>query len=601
MATYLQGQQDYTSQIQPTSPNLQFDAQLLGNMQAKYDAGHKKVSELYGSLLNSAMTRTDNQEARNEFFQMINNDIRRMGSLDFSLQQNVDASANVFQSIYTNKGIVKDMVWTKNFSQQMQKRESLKNSTDTEKTGSAWDVGDRAMAYKREAFANATADEALAMGNAEYVPQQNMMKDAIKLANKAKLNVTIDEVTGKYKITTKNGELIKSPLTTLFSETFAKDPKYKAMYDTKAYVNREDWQHNAVKKGEFADLDQAKIGFLQDIKNRQNKTLQKNYSDLQVDAGFLDESVTKLQKEFSQGKFKQNSYKGKKLGNLLKLQQSANSAKAYTEKLIKAQKSTNPEAAYDVLAANIDNNAAYDMMNRDISGAVRVLSAQDSEITMTPDEFAKINVNHINKMSEMKQKHLYDFERDREKTAAANWRASLVASAKIDAAKGKGSGTKTTKLIQQNADREDLERNYTDSGIKQSARAKLINEGIWKGNGLPSDADIAKVPKLQAQYDKFIKQGYATKAKKMVEMNLLPFTKGSFWEDMKFIDYPEAMTSGLLKMHGDKELLGGTLLDQYIEYIMSSKGLGELEASTLIRKTMESKNSPADMMFDLKF
>ena len=60
MATYLQGQQDYVTQIQPTKPNLQFDAQMLGNLQNKYDAGHKKVSELYGSLLNSAMTRTDN-------------------------------------------------------------------------------------------------------------------------------------------------------------------------------------------------------------------------------------------------------------------------------------------------------------------------------------------------------------------------------------------------------------------------------------------------------------------------------------------------------------------------------------------------------------
>ena len=100
------------------------------------------------------MTRTDNQEARNEFFQMINQDIRRMGSLDFSLQQNVDAAANVCQSIYTNKGIVKDMVWTKNFQNQMSKRNGLKNSTNTEKTGAAWDVGDRAMAYQREAFAN---------------------------------------------------------------------------------------------------------------------------------------------------------------------------------------------------------------------------------------------------------------------------------------------------------------------------------------------------------------------------------------------------------------------------------------------------------------
>ena len=32
MATYLQGQQDYVTQIQPTQPNLQFDAQMLGKL-----------------------------------------------------------------------------------------------------------------------------------------------------------------------------------------------------------------------------------------------------------------------------------------------------------------------------------------------------------------------------------------------------------------------------------------------------------------------------------------------------------------------------------------------------------------------------------------
>ena len=56
----------------------------------------------------------------------------------------------------------------------------------------------------------ATADEALSMGNAEYVPQFNMMKDAVKLAKAANLNVTIDKISGKYKITTQNGDLIKS-------------------------------------------------------------------------------------------------------------------------------------------------------------------------------------------------------------------------------------------------------------------------------------------------------------------------------------------------------------------------------------------------------
>jgi len=429
MATYLQGQQDYVTQIQPTQPNLQFDAQMLGNLQNKYDAGHKKVSELYGSLLNSAMTRTDNQEARNEFFQMINQDIRRMGSLDFSLQQNVDAAANVFQSIYTNKGIVKDMVWTKNYQQQMSKRDGLKNSTDTEKTGGAWAIGDRAMAYKREEFANATADEALSIGNAEYAPQFNMMKDAIKLAKAAGLNVTVDKMSknGRYIITTKNGDLITSPLTTLFKETFANDPKYKAMYDTKAYVSRNDWTHSAVKKGEFKDLDEAKLGFLEDFKSKQSKQLENSAKALDVDLDFLDQKVKDERKAFENKEFTANSDRGQQLQEYIQLQNGAASAKEYTDALIKANKSVNPEASYDVLAANIDAQRSYDYMNKDITGAVRTLAFKDAEQTLSADEFAKIDVNHKNKLSEMRTKFIYDKELQAQKDEAAMEREEIAA------------------------------------------------------------------------------------------------------------------------------------------------------------------------------
>ena len=38
------------------------------------------------------------------------------------------------------------------------------------------------------------------------------------------------------------------------------------MYDTQAYVYREDWTHNRVKTGEAADLDVAKLDYLKDFK-----------------------------------------------------------------------------------------------------------------------------------------------------------------------------------------------------------------------------------------------------------------------------------------------------------------------------------------------
>ena len=237
MATYIQGQTDYISQIQPTEPNLAFDAQILQQKQAKYDANHKKVSDLYGSLLNSSLTRSDNIAARDEFFQIINDDIRRMGGLDFSLDQNVQAAAGVFQSIYENKNIVKDMVWTKNYNNETNRMESFKNCIDEEKCGGMyWEVGDKYMQYKRAEYKNASAGDALGMGDVTFVPYKSVMKEAIKLAKDAGLNIEYDKLSsdGAYMVTTKNGEVLRSPLTALFNKTIGQNPQFAEMFKTKA-------------------------------------------------------------------------------------------------------------------------------------------------------------------------------------------------------------------------------------------------------------------------------------------------------------------------------------------------------------------------------
>lgn len=232
MATYIQGQNDYISQIQPTEPNLAFDAQILQAKQSKYDANHKKVSDLYGSLLNSSLTRTDNIQARDEFFKIINNDIKRMGSMDFSLDQNVEAAAGVFQSIYTNNNIVKDMVWTKNFNSEMERGEAFKNCRDADKCGGQWwEEGDKYLQYKKLEYKNASAGDALGMEDPSYVPYINVMDKAIKLAKDAGLSIKKDSFSpdGQYVVTTKNGVLLSSPLTQLFNQTLAKDPAYQKM------------------------------------------------------------------------------------------------------------------------------------------------------------------------------------------------------------------------------------------------------------------------------------------------------------------------------------------------------------------------------------
>ena len=64
MATYIQKVQDKVTQVRPPETNWQFEAQLLSTRQAKYDAGHDKLSKMYGQILNAGLTREGNIEAR---------------------------------------------------------------------------------------------------------------------------------------------------------------------------------------------------------------------------------------------------------------------------------------------------------------------------------------------------------------------------------------------------------------------------------------------------------------------------------------------------------------------------------------------------------
>ena len=409
MATYIAGQTDYISQIQPTKPNLAFDAQVLQTSQSKYDANHKKVSDLYGSLLNSAMTRSSNLQARDEFFKTINDDIKRMGSMDFSLDQNVQAAAGVFQSIYTNNNIVKDMVWTKNFNEESQRGESFKNCLDETKCGGQWwEEGDRYMAYKKKAFADATADQALAMDDVKYVPYKSVMKESIKLATAAGLNVEMDKIDGNYKVTTKNGILIKTPLTALFSETIGKDPAFSNMYTAKAYVNRNDWAASKVNMGEFNTMDEAHLGYLKTVDKENQAKLDKASQDLNIDLHTIDQNIKNYEADLKAGKFKQGSDKWNKYVDAKNLQNSALQAKSYTDQIQQVSLLKNKHMAIESMSSNIDNQNAWSYMNEDINKAVEALQWKDAKQTMDLDKLAEIRINHQNDMAINAQKQKYE-------------------------------------------------------------------------------------------------------------------------------------------------------------------------------------------------
>ena len=248
MATYIPGVADYIPQLQPFQPDYNFLGNMLQTKQSQYDSNYKQLSQTYGTLLNSDMMREDNIQKRNEFFKMIDNDIKRVSGLDLSLQQNTDSANKVFDSFFQNKDMVKDMTFTKEYNKQLQAGEALRNCIDQEKCGGKYsDVSAQALHYRAEEFKKASKADAMTMSPGRFVPQINMQEKATKyletLLGKGGdggfgvQNVVMSQ-DGKYNITLKNGALLNAPLQQLLQAQYSKDQDIIDWNNTQAYVNR---------------------------------------------------------------------------------------------------------------------------------------------------------------------------------------------------------------------------------------------------------------------------------------------------------------------------------------------------------------------------
>lgn len=241
MATYIQGVTDRIPEITPFQPDYSFLMNSLQYKQNAYDNAFNQINSIYSSVLNSPLTRTSNEERRAEFFKAAENNIKKISSTDLSLPQNVDVAMAVFKPFYEDKNMVKDMVWTKQFNNQLGNAQSYRDSDDKELAGKYWDTGVKALQYQRKAFAEASDEQALNMGAARYVPYVNVHEVAQKYLKDAGFDIKKTSFEGDWIVKYQNGTAAVTPMYQYLSSIMGNDPQIKSIYDTQAYVEYNDF------------------------------------------------------------------------------------------------------------------------------------------------------------------------------------------------------------------------------------------------------------------------------------------------------------------------------------------------------------------------
>ena len=207
MATYIKGVTD----IIPTQAAAQVDWNVISKgltaLQGRYNKGYEQVKSMYNSLINSALSSSDNEEFRQEFLKKADQYLSQMAGIDLANPNNVMQATQVFDPLVNDKQYVRDIYLTKTQKGEINKMLSVKNSTDTELRAQYNPTMERYLMIGQERLSQMKRDN----GSIEaatpnmFSPWEDPVVWASNLAKEQGLEFKYDYNEGFYKVTEING------------------------------------------------------------------------------------------------------------------------------------------------------------------------------------------------------------------------------------------------------------------------------------------------------------------------------------------------------------------------------------------------------------
>ena len=293
MSTYLPGVTDLIPESKPFTPNFDFYNQVLQVKNSQYQQGYKKISNLYGSALNSPLSRDSNIERRDKYFRDIEQEIKKISGMDLSLPQNVAAAGDIFKPFYEDKDIQADWMTTKSGMDAMTTHDILNNCVGEDCGGQkAWDIGKKAVEYKLQEFKNASNEEARNFGKIKYTPYVKYADDVLKFMKDNKVEITREERGGRYNITTTNGPLLEGPLYNMIKTLYEGDSDITDMYKTQAYVQRNDYIYSRAQA--LGSTEEAEKEYMLDKTSTISNSLDSQIGDINTQLQIYTDRQNKL-------------------------------------------------------------------------------------------------------------------------------------------------------------------------------------------------------------------------------------------------------------------------------------------------------------------
>jgi len=281
MATYVPNVAQYLPELKTFTPDYKFLSNVLTAKQTKYDTNYKQLNNAYSRIMYSDLSRQDTQEARDQFVNDLQPTLEKISGLDLSLAQNVRAANAVFEPFYDNDLVMKDMVYTKNYKDNLSYAESLMYSNDQETKDKYWKEGIEYMAIKMEDFKNASQEVAMNMGLEQYVEHPQLYKKARAYLDEKGYKIEYDELSKDrdFIITNTNGEDVTATIMADLKQMFSKDQLINKAYYTQSYVDSRNYAKNQMNEGLVGSVQEGinkyNMGNIEAYKKSQEASVEK--------------------------------------------------------------------------------------------------------------------------------------------------------------------------------------------------------------------------------------------------------------------------------------------------------------------------------------
>jgi hypothetical protein len=209
MATYIKGVTDVIPDQQGAKVDWKVISSGLTALQGRYNKGFDQVKGMYNSLINSALSSSDNEQFRQEYLKKADQYLTQMAGVDLANPNNVMQATQVFDPLVNDPEYVMDIAKTKQQQNEYQKVQSVKVSTDEKIRGQYSSIMESAIGYGMQDLSKTKrGDGSIAKARVQkYIPFANIEQELGDLAHKQGLVTKTDEFSGSYIITRTNGEI----------------------------------------------------------------------------------------------------------------------------------------------------------------------------------------------------------------------------------------------------------------------------------------------------------------------------------------------------------------------------------------------------------